>query len=65
MLIMLDLGFASRIEVWIALGTGIAVLILILYAMEAKHAVKEMEKWFDDIKFNEWLEKKNNKKKED
>ncbi|MCD6226520.1 MAG: hypothetical protein J7J93_01865 [Candidatus Aenigmarchaeota archaeon] len=65
MLIMLDLGFASRIEVWIALGTGIAVLILILYAMEAKHAVKEMEKWLDDIKFNEWLEKKNNKKKED
>ncbi len=62
---MLDLGFASGIELWIALGTGLAALVLILYAIELKHTAKEIEKWFDDIKFDEWLKKKNGEKEED
>jgi len=65
MLIMLDFGFTSRIELWIALGTGLGALILILYAIEIKNAVKHLEDWFEEIEFNDWLKKeKNNKKKE-
>lgn len=62
---MLDFGFASRIELLIALGTGLAALILILYAIELKHTAKEIEKWFKDIEFDEWLKKKNGEEKED
>ena len=62
---MLDFGFASRIELWIALGTGLAALVLILYAIELKHTAKEIEKWLDDINFDEWLKKKNGEKEED
>lgn len=58
---MMISGFASRYEVWLALITGIACLVVILYAMEVKKTVEEIDKWKEEIKFEEWLKK--NKKR--
>lgn len=62
---MLDLGFTNRIEIWIALGTALGALVLILYAIEIKNAVKHLEEWLEEIKFNDWLKKENNNEEEE
>lgn len=56
-------GTATSFELWLALLTGLSCLVIILYAFEAKKASKIIDKWVEEIKFKEWVEK-NKKKKE-